>query len=41
MSKTLYTTAVIANILQITRHTAYQLIHKDLFNKLKRIKAIE
>lgn len=35
MAKTLYTTAEIADILQITRQTAYQLIHKDLFKSIK------
>jgi len=35
LAKTLYTTAEIADILQITRQTAYQLIHKDLFKSIK------
>ncbi len=35
VAKTLYTTAEIADILQITRQTAYQLIHKDLFKSIK------
>ncbi len=35
VAKTLYTTAEIADMLQITRQTAYQLIHKDLFKSIK------
>ena len=35
LAKKLYTTAEIADILQITRQTAYQLIHKDLFKSIK------
>lgn len=35
VAKTLYTTAEIADILQITRQTAYQLIHKKLFQSIK------
>lgn len=35
VAKTVYTTAEIADILQITRQTAYQLIHKNLFKSIK------
>lgn len=35
VAKTLYTTAEIADMLQITRQTAYQLIQKELFQSIK------
>lgn len=35
VAKTLYTTVEIADMLQITRQTAYQLIHKELFQSIK------